>query len=87
MPSLSRRTARYPGDTTTEPAHYDGRNARRVAYNVSAAPRQDRVIVDATPDNLNGSCEQVVRRRPHARQDSSENKQELPREDNASAQE
>ena len=44
------------------------------------------VIVDATPQSANGSCERVVRQRPHARQDSSENKQELPPEDNASTQ-
>jgi hypothetical protein len=44
------------------------------------------VIVDATPENPNGSCETVIRRAPHPREDKGENKQESPREDQGAAQ-
>jgi hypothetical protein len=44
------------------------------------------VIVDATPQNPNGSCETVVRRDPRRQEDTDENQQESSTEDNASTQ-
>jgi len=40
------------------------------------------VIVDATPGNLNGSCERVVRAEPNSTDQNEENKFQSPREDN-----
>jgi len=41
--------------------------------------------VDATPENLNGSCERVVRAEPKAGEDASENKTQSPKEDKATS--
>jgi Ca2+-binding RTX toxin-like protein len=44
------------------------------------------VIVDATAQNPNGSCETVIRREPRSREDRQETKNQSSSEDNASTQ-
>jgi hypothetical protein len=83
-----------PGDTAGDTLHGGNGNDRFHTRdgeqdNIDCGDGHDRVladlqdvIVDATPTNLNGSCEVVIRAEPNSTDQNEENKFQSPREDN-----
>jgi hypothetical protein len=43
------------------------------------------VITDATPDNLNGSCERVIRRAPKQKDSATEDATQAPKDANVTS--
>ena len=92
--ALARGDVNGPNDTSGDTLH--GGNGNDTFHtrdgerdNIDCGSGFDRVladfkdvIVDATPDNPNGSCEQVIRRAPRPRDQNEENKFQSPPEDN-----
>ncbi|HXD59236.1 MAG TPA: calcium-binding protein, partial [Thermoleophilaceae bacterium] len=91
--AMARGDVQGPNDTTGDTLHGgNGNDTFHVrdgeADNIDCGDGNDRVIadfadviMDATPTNPNGSCEQVIRKAPKTGEDRAENKYQSPRED------
>ncbi len=91
--ALARRDVSGPGDVVGdtlhgEEGHDDLRTRDGEADKIDCGPGNDvarldlvDVIVDATAENPNGSCERVVRAAPQPREDAAESSTENPGED------